>query len=334
MKRKPPSLKQGDVVAVVAPSGAVHEDALDRGIEILKSLGYKVRVGKSVLKRYGYLAGNDVDRASDFMSAWTDPEVKAVVAARGGYGATRILPYLDFRVLRDHEKILIGFSDITALHLAFWKEMRLITFHGPMVESGMDSGLSLSYNLEGFKQILDGSWAGGELRMPDQVSDQASDQASEEAAERTRLFALEAGRASGDLVGGNLSLVAALCGTRWELDTRSKILFLEEVGERPYRVDRMLCQLKQAGKLAGVAGVLLGDFTDCDPSGPSPSFTVWDVLEQYFRGTGKPCLRGVPAGHGKYRAMLPMGASVEIDATQPAVRFLEPPLAAEPVGRN
>lgn len=169
MKKKAPSLKQGDVVAIVAPSGAVHKDSLDRGVEILKSLGYRVKMGKSVQKRYGYLAGNDIERAHDFMSAWTDPEVKAVLAARGGYGATRILPNLDFNVLRDHIKILVGFSDITALHLAFWREMRLVTFHGPMVESGTDSSLSVPYNLEGFRQILDGSWRGGELRMPDEA---------------------------------------------------------------------------------------------------------------------------------------------------------------------
>ncbi len=317
MKRKAPRLRDGDVVAVVAPSGAVHRDALDRGIGILESLGYKVKVGKSLLKRYGYLAGEDLERANDFMWAWTDPEVKAVVAARGGYGATRMLPYLDFSVLRAHRKILVGFSDITALHLAFWREMRLITFHGPMVESGKDSGLSTPYNLEGFRQVLDGTWAGGDLRMPHRSGAPAQ-----------VLLPVESGRASGDLVGGNLSLIAALSGTRWELDTRGKILFLEEVGERPYRVDRMLCQLEQTGKLADAAGILLGDFTGCDPSGESPSFTVDEILAQYFQGTGKPCIKGVPAGHGEFRAMLPMGARVEIDTAGPLVRFLERPLAA------
>ena len=337
LKRKAPSLKQGDVVAVVAPSGAVHKDSLDRGIEILESLGYRVKTGKSALKRYGYLAGDDVDRAQDFTAAWTDPEVKAVVAARGGYGATRMLRYLDFDVLRDHTKILVGFSDITALHLAFWREMNLVTFHGPMVESGVDSSLSVPYNLQGFREVLDGSWKGGELKMPEEAAAAPGpDKASAEivgpgdvkvvASEVAPLEALEGGRASGELVGGNLSLIAALCGTPWDLDTTGKILFLEEVGERPYRVDRMLCQLDEAGKLAGVAGVLLGDFTDCDPSGSSPSFTVWEVLEQYFRGTGKPCIRGVPAGHGKYRAVLPLGSSVEMDADRLTVRFLESPL--------
>lgn len=309
MKRKAPSLRQGDVVAVVAPSGAVHKEALDRGVAIVESLGYKARVGKSALHRHGYLAGEDVDRAADLTWAWTDPQVNAVVAARGGYGATRILPYLDFSVLKEHRKILVGYSDITALHLAFWREMRLITFHGPMVESGEDSGLSEHYNLEGFKQVLNGTAHVGELPVPEGVW----------------LVPFEGGSASGDLVGGNLSLVVSTIGTRWELDTRGKILFLEEVGEKPYRVDRMLCQLEETGKLADAAGILLGDFTDCEASGGAPSFTVGEVLSQYFQGTGKPCLKGVPAGHGRYKAMLPLGATVAIDTDNPSVRLLERP---------
>jgi len=319
LKRKAPSLRQGDVVAVVAPSGAVHEESLERGIEILKSLGYRVKTGKSVLKRYGYLAGDDADRARDFTSAWVDPEVKAVVCARGGYGATRMLPYLDFDVLRDHTKILVGFSDVTALHLAFWREMRLVTFHGPMVESGEASSLSVPYNLEWFRKVLDGSWTGGEITLPSEPEEEGT-------TVQGGLRAVEEGRGRGELVGGNLSLIATLCGTPYDLDTKGKILFLEEIGEKPYRVDRMLSQLRLAGKLEGLSGVLLGDFTDCEATGPSPSFTVWEVLEQYFKGTGIPCISGVPAGHGKYRAMLPLGTEVEIDAVTPAIRFLEPPL--------
>lgn len=311
MKRKAPALRPGDVIEVVAPSGAVHQKALDRGIAILESLGYEVRVGKSALKRYGYLAGEDVDRAADFTQAWTDPEVKGVVAARGGYGATRMLPYLDFSIIRDHKKIFVGYSDITALHLALWKELRLITFHGPVVESGEDSGLSLAYNLEGFKRALDGSVEVGELPLPPGAE----------------LVALGRGTAAGELVGGNLSLVAATIGTRWEIDTRGKILFLEEVGERPYRADRMLCQLEQAGKLAEAAGVLLGDFTDCEADGSYPSFAIDEILSQYFQGTGKPCLKGFPAGHGTYKAVLPLGARVEVDADRRTVKLLERPVA-------
>lgn len=311
MKRKAPALRHGDVVEIVAPSGVVHAEALDRGISIVESLGYKVRVGKSALKRYGYLAGEDAERAADFTQAWVDPEVKAVVAARGGYGATRMLPYLDFGVLRDYRKILIGYSDITALHLAFWKEMRLITFHGPIAESGDNSGLGLAYNLEGFKRVLDGTADAGELRLPPGAE----------------FAAVGGGEASGELVGGNLSLLASTIGTRWELDTRGRILFLEEVGEKPYRVDRMLCQLEQTGKLTGAAGVLLGDFTDCEADGGSPSFAVDEVLRQYFQGTKKPCLKGIPAGHGSHKATLPLGAKVAVDADRLSVRLLERPTA-------
>ncbi|MGI6633169.1 MAG: S66 peptidase family protein [Bacillota bacterium] len=311
MTKKAPAIVQGDAVAIVAPSGAVHKEALDRGIAIIEELGYEVKLGKSVLNRFGYLAGEDVDRAADFTWAWTDPEIKAVIAARGGYGATRMLPYLDFSVLKEHKKIFVGYSDITALHLAFWKEMRLVTFHGPMVESGEESGLSEPYNLEGLRRALDGTSVVGEMPLPP----------------GTELFALGAGTAEGQLVGGNLSLVAATVGTRWELDTRGKILFLEEVGERPYRVDRMLCQLESTGKLADAAGILLGDFTDCDAAGSSPSFTTCEILRQYFGRTGKPCLMRFPAGHGTYKATLPLGAKVLLDADRGVVRLLERPTA-------
>jgi len=297
----------GDTVAVVAPSGAVRKEALDRGIAQLEGVGYKVKVGRSVLSRYGYLAGDDLSRAQDFTEAWTDPTVGAVIAARGGYGATRTLRYLDLGVLGEHVKILLGYSDITALHLAFWREMNLVTFHGPMVETGEEGGLFDPYNLTGFLGALDGTLGPGPLEMP----------------VGRVLEVIEGGRAEGDLVGGNLSLIAATVGTRWQLDARGKILFLEDVDEAPYSVDRMLCQLQSSGILEGASGFLLGDFTDCEPKPTSPSFTVQEVLLQYFQGCGKPCLAGVPAGHGPSKATLPLGTRVSVDTKASSVTLLE-----------
>lgn len=305
MKRKPPALCPGDLIAIVAPSGAVHKEALERGIEVLKKWGFRVKLGEGVFASLGYLAGEDRARALDFARAWTDPEVSAVVAARGGYGATRMLPHLDFSLLKKYRKILLGFSDITALHLAFWREMRLVTLHGPVAEVGQE-GLG-EYNERILRAALTGEWPPGELEMP---------------AERP-LRVLEPGRARGELVGGNLSLIAATIGTRWEIDTRGKILFIEDVGEKPYRVDRMLCQLQLAGKLRDAAGFLIGDFTDCEPEEGQPSLTLREVFDHYFAGTGKPCLLDVPAGHGKYRATLPLGVEVEVSTEPLAVRFLE-----------
>ncbi|MBE3519402.1 MAG: LD-carboxypeptidase [Firmicutes bacterium] len=305
MKRKVPALRPGDLIAVVAPSGAVHKEALERGIQVFKEWGFRVKLGDAVFASLGYLAGEDRVRALDFTRAWTDPEVSALVAARGGYGAMRMLPYLDFSVLKRHRKILVGFSDITALHLAFWREMRLVTLHGPMAEMGPEG--PGEYNGRILRAALTGQWPPGKLELP---------------AERP-LRVLEHGRARGELVGGNLSLIAATIGTRWEIDTRGKILFIEDVGEKPYRVDRMLCQLKLAGKLRDAAGFLIGDFTDCEPDEGQPSLSLSEVLAHYFSGTGKPCLLDVPAGHGKYRAVLPLGVEVEITTQPPEVRFTE-----------
>ena len=317
MARKAPALREGDVVAIVAPSGAVNEQAMERGIKVLENLGLRVRVGKHVLDRWGYLAGDDRGRAEDITGAWMDPEVKAVICSRGGYGAMRVLPYLDFEKLKAHKKIFVGYSDITALHAAFWREMRLVTFHGPVAESGEQSGLNEPYNLAYFKRALFGTFTPGELELPNGHS----------------LTALEEGEAEGIVVGGNLSLIASTIGSGWELDTRGKILFLEEVGERPYRVDRMLSQLALSGKLADAAGYILGDFTDCESSGDYPSFSVPEIFEQYFKGTGKPCISGVPAGHALHKATIPFGIKVRISAPpassqeKPAVHFLESPTA-------
>lgn len=362
MNRKASALHEGDLVAIVAPSSAVHEEAMKRGIKVLESLGLRVKVGKHTWDRWGYLAGNDAHRAADFTEAWLNPEVKAVICARGGYGAMRILPYLDFNSLREHPKILVGYSDITALHLAFWHEMGLVTFHGPMVESGQQSGLNEPYNLTSFKRALFGlteeSCVGlaceterrrdaHPICMPTAASsvewsaESAFESPFESPSESPCAFPLalpdghvlttmEEGQAEGIVVGGNLSLIASTIGSKWELDTSGKILFLEEVGEKPYRVDRMLCQLRLSGKLEAAAGYILGDFTDCDPSGGSPSFSLEEVLGQYFTGTGKPCIARVPAGHGRYKSTIPFGTKVSVravasSANRPSVCYLESP---------
>ncbi len=295
---KPQALKKGDTVAIVAPSGIVRTQSLKRGISFLKSLGLEVKIDPLVMNRLGYLAGSDEERAESFMRSWTDPQVKAVIAARGGYGAMRILPYLDFDTIGQNPKILCGYSDITALHLALWKEIRLITFHGPVAEIWEPRMNEYDYKI--FEQALFGCWPPGHLTLPQDCGEE--------------LVILESGRAKGRLVGGNLSLIVSTMGTPWEIDVKGNVLFLEEVGEKPYRVDRMLCQLKLSGKLADALGFCIGSFTNCDPDPERPAFTVSEILKQYFTGTGKPCIKNIPAGHGEFNATLPLGAKVEINA--------------------
>jgi muramoyltetrapeptide carboxypeptidase len=324
---KPQALRRGDTVAIVAPAGVVGKQSLERGIRFLESLGLKVKVGPSVMHRWGYLAGSDEARVRDLMTAWTDPDVKAVIAARGGYGAMRILPYLDFEAIKQNPKMLLGYSDITALHLAFWKEAHLITFHGPVAE--IWGPWMRDYNSHILQQVMFGQWPPGDLPVP--VGDgeaTPNDDGRNVDASKTpgqqglgkytggtgRLTVLEPGKACGRLIGGNLSLIVSTIGTGWEIDTKGKILFLEEVGEKPYRIDRMLCQLRLSGKLSDAAGYIIGSFTGCDPDPERPSFTVDELLEQYFLGTGKPCITNVPAGHGGINATLPLGVKVRIEA--------------------
>lgn len=335
---KPNALKKGDTVAIVAPSGIVSKKSLERGIRFLESLDLRVKIGSSVMQRWGYLAGTDHERARDFMAMWADSDVKAVIAARGGYGAMRILPHLDFDCIRENPKILLGYSDITALHLALWKEAGLVTFHGPVAEIWARE--MNPYDGKLLKELLFGLWPPGILAMPaieqnagetavSHCSSSGSQKAQTYAPDIRRLLALESGSAQGQLTGGNLSLIASTIGTPWEIDTKGKILFIEEVGEKPYRVDRMLCQLELAGKLRDAAGFCIGDFTDCEaePNSQRPTFTVAEVLEQYFAGTGKPCIVNVPAGHGKFNAVLPLGVEVIVegfsDGATPSICFPE-----------
>ena len=322
---KPRALKPGDSVAIVAPSGIPSEEALEHGVKFFESLGLKVKMGESVKRRFGYLAGSDEERALDLMRAWSDPEVGAIIAARGGYGAMRILPFLDFERIRRSPKILLGYSDITALHLAIWKEARIITLHGPIAE--IKAPPMNKYNRERLVDTLFGLWPPGELEDPEPENvDLFSPQKL--SPERGCLSFIEPGKAQGKLVGGNLSLIASTIGTRWEIDTKGNVLFLEDVGEKPYRIDRMLCQLQLSGKLKDASGFCLGSFTDCEADPDHPSFTIDEVLRNYFSGTGKPCITKLPVGHGKFNGTIPMGIEVCIESCAnhsipPKVSFLE-----------
>lgn len=307
MSRKPRALCPGDTVAVVSPSGPVETQALDKGVSILESLRLKVRVFPSASKKYGYLAGEDRDRAEDFTRAWTDPSVRGVICSRGGYGATRMLRYLDFEVLKPYKKVFVGFSDITGLHLALRRHLQLATFHGPMVSTRDGASLDIPYNLAGLWETVSGARAPGALRLPEGAS----------------LVPLAGGRAEGELVGGNLSLVASSIGTGYEISTRGKVLFVEEVGEVPYRVDRMLCQLESSGKLDQAAGFLVGNFTDCAAREGAATLSTQELIVQYLARRGKPCLSGLPVGHSKINATLPLGVRVALDADKGTVTFLE-----------
>ncbi|MEV4099626.1 LD-carboxypeptidase [Nonomuraea sp. NPDC049649] len=274
-------------VAVVAPSGPVDAAALRRGVERLEGLGMKVVVGQHVFDRQDlpYLAGTDAARAADLQAAWCDPAVSAVFCARGGYGAGRLLPLLDWDAMRAAgPKVLVGSSDITALHRAFAVELGVPTLHGPMPGSAL--------------------LGGEEGPEPDTLAHLRA-ALTGAAAPVTGDRVLVPGRAEGVLSGGNLSLLASLCGTRYQPSFAGGIAFLEDIGEEPYRVDRMLTQLLQAGAFEGVRGIALGSWVDCgDP---------YPALRDRLAPLGVPVVAGLPAGHGSPQMSVWLGALGAID---------------------
>lgn len=304
---KPKALAVGSRVGLVAPSGpAAGVERVDAAREALRGLGYEVVVGTSCGEVHGYLAGKDAARAADMNAFFADPGIEGIFCMKGGYGTPRILDRLDYATIRANPKVFVGYSDITGTHLALGRECGLVTFHGPMPYSekgppwddASKARLLACIGPEGGK---------GPIANPGDRP----------------LIALNGGRASGRLVGGNLSLIAATMGTPWEIDTRGRILFIEDIGERPYRIDRMLTQLRLAGKLDEAAGFIVGDWNDCAPEEGKGSLTVDEVLEELLAPAGKPILANLAAGHCGPNLCLPLGVEVEIDGDNPAIEILE-----------
>ena len=322
--RKPPRLSTGDLVAVVAPAGPVPHARLVAGVRELERHGLRVRLGANVLARRGYLAGDDTQRAVDLLALWAHPEVKAVFAARGGYGTARIVDALTPSFLRRHPKIFCGFSDNTTVHLALGKA-GLVSFHGPMAGWDLADGARRSTAVAARRTLAAGDRASREDGGPGISRSGGYDAASFRAflfGEEARGFVfappaaetLVPGRARGRLVGGCLSLIVASTGCRERLDARGAILLLEDVIEPPFRIDRMLTQLVRSGMLDGVRGIVLGDFPACHPDAEQ-GFTLADVLRDRLGDLGVPVVWRVPYGHTARPALtLPLGVRATIEA--------------------
>lgn len=314
---RPPRLARGSRVALLAPAGPLGErDDLRRGVELCQALGYEPVPGAHVLDRYGYLAGTDQARLSDLNHALRDPAIDALWCLRGGYGVTRILPYVDLEALARHPKVVIGYSDITALLLALYRATGVVTFHGPMSRAPL-SGFSRAH----FETLLtrpEPAGRLGRLPLPAEVVVPRS----------PRIRAIHGGVAEGPLVGGNLSLLTALAGTRHFPPLEGALLFLEEVGEDLYRVDRMLAQLRMTGAFEQVAGVVVGQFTDMKRgAGDGGALGFDEVLATYFGPLRVPVAYGFPFGHVEDQWTLPVGARARLDAGQGEVDILDAAVA-------
>lgn len=306
---KPPRLKKGDLIAVAAPASppASHEK-LYKGVRHLEQLGYAVVLGKHVEKKYGYLAGSDKDRANDVNSFFSNPRVKAIFLARGGYGSHRILPLLDYPTLRRNPKILVGYSDITALQLALFKKIGLVTFSGPMVATGFGNGFDGAAE-EQFWRCLTSTKPLGVVRNPN----------------RQKLKMMVSGVTVGRLLGGNLSLITALLGTPYCPAFDRCILALEEIEEPPYKIDRMLNHLKLVGVLSRGNGIVMGEFTDCKPlDRKKPSLTLSQVFHDVIVSSGIPAVHGLHYGHVKDPLTLPLGVKARLSAGRGLLEILEP----------
>lgn len=291
---KPDRLRASDLVALVAPAGATRQHQADTAAQVVAEWGLRVRLGRHALGRHTYLAGTDQQRLADLNDALRDPQVRGVICLRGGYGSQRIVDDVDYAAVRADPKLIMGFSDITALHVALWCEAGLATVHGPT-----------GANLNACADSMTTSSARRAVMTTDSITVAADDTES--------TFGVRvAGRAEGTLLGGNLTMLAATAGTRHKLDLTGAILLLEAVSEETYRLDRSLVQLKRAGWLDNLAGVAVGQFTDCAEEDPGP--TVPDILLDHFSGLGIPVLGGLPIGHGDQQTAIALGVPAILDA--------------------
>ncbi|MBS1793441.1 MAG: LD-carboxypeptidase [Acidobacteria bacterium] len=307
---KPKRLAAGATVGVIAPASAPAPEDFDKALKNLAELGFQTKVGKYARGRNGFLSGTDKERLEDLHWAFSDKSIDAVWCVRGGYGVSRILPNVDFELIRKNPKVFIGYSDITALHVAISQNCGLVTFHGPVAASTYSD-----YPKKHVLNVLTNPTA------PYKVELSPDNQAKSSNLYKTETIVK--GKARGRLVGGNLSLLAALAGTPFGLrDVKGKILFTEDVGEQPYRLDRMFTQLRQSVDLKSLAGIALGVFEDCNPKDPA-SQTVIEVIRDRLGDLGVPVVYGLSFGHIRDQFTLPVGIEAELDADAATLTFLE-----------
>lgn len=292
----PPALKKGDTFGLVAPAGSWDNDAFEEGARLISELGFQVRFPHNINKKETYLAGKDSHRSALFNETWQDPEVKALLAVRGGYGSLRILSSIDYNMIKSCPKIFIGFSDITALHTAIFNQTGLVSFHGPMLTTLAASDKKTIRSF--FETITRGEIA------PIHPSS---------------LQILQKGSTRGILAGGNLTTALHLLATPYEVPWQDKIIFLEDTGEAPYRIDRMLTHLKLAGRLENIRGLLLGSFTHC-----GDKEIIWKRVSELFEGTNIPIWADFPFGHGNQNMTMPIGLEASMDSSKGQLLFHGP----------
>jgi len=310
---KPARLKQGDTIALVTPGSYITEEEKEESISSLYDLGFKVTYSDRLMQKNGYFSATDEERAADLNEMFERKDVQGIMCARGGYGCARILPYLDYDLIEDNPKPLIGFSDVTALHYAIYKKSNLITFHGPVSISTFSK-----FSVKNFEDVLMNPTF--ELNLINSNTDNNYNPYG--------ITVISEGSTEGELIGGNLTLAVSLIGTEYDVDYSGKIIFLEEFLEEPYRIDRMLTQMIQSGKFDNAAGIALGVFKLCESDKTNPSFknsyTLMEVLKDRLGSLGIPVIYGLSFGHVVDKFTIPIGVKAELNTKNQELKLLEP----------
>jgi muramoyltetrapeptide carboxypeptidase len=297
----PPSITQGDAIGLVAPAGPIiNKSNFSAGVRILEKYGFTVKYNQYLLNTKSYLAGSDQERADEFNRLWSEPEVKALVAARGGYGCMRMLDLIDMKQIRKNPKILIGFSDLTVLLAAIYKKTGLVSYHGPVVTTLASIN---KQSQTSFFNVLKGN-------APDQIKP-------------SRVKILKEGRTKGILLGGNLTTLVHMIATPYEIPWSDAILFIEDIGESPYRLDRLLTHLSRANRLQKIQGLILGTFSDDEKKEKGHmKKTVQNRVLDLLAGLDIPIWSDFPVGHGRRNLTLPVGVEAMMDSDAGLLRFL------------
>ncbi|MCX8056798.1 MAG: LD-carboxypeptidase [Ignavibacteria bacterium] len=305
---KPPHLKKGDLIGLISPASTPDNlERINEGVKYFERLGYRVIVGKNVGRYRGYLAGTDEERLEDLHSMFSNKEVKAIFCVRGGYGSIRLLDKIDYNLIKRNPKIFVGYSDITSLQLAIFHKTGLVSFSGPMAAVDF-AGEVNSFTEEVFWRMVTSTKPFGKLKNP----------------ESDRICCLTSGEAKGILLGGNLSLVVSLLGTPFLPKFDKAILFLEEIEEKPYRIDRFFAQMKLAKIFDKVSGIILCSFTDCEETDPNKkSLSLNDVVGDYFEKLKKPVFYNLIYGHVNPKNTIPIGIRAAIDCKKCSVEITE-----------
>ncbi|MBT8379808.1 MAG: LD-carboxypeptidase [Ignavibacteria bacterium] len=306
---KPKKLKKNGVIGIISPASSPEDiTQIEKGVRYLERLGYRTKIGKNVGKSSGYLAGSDEERVKDLHEMFKDKIVDAIICVRGGYGAFRILDLIDYKIIKNNPKIFVGFSEITALQIAILQKTGLITFAGPMLASNLSGKIS-SFTEDHFWKSITSNKKAGRIKLPN----------------NSKLPGINKGNASGRIIGGNLAVFGALFGTEYfPNDLKNKILLLEDIGEVPYKIDRLMNQLRLAKVFKKINGMILGRFVDCYEHDPSKNtLTLGEVMDNYLNRLSVPIVYTFPHGHIEDMVTVPIGINVKLNATKGFVEFNE-----------